>query len=64
MILQSKIFQVDLIKQRQNSDGKKSIRIVLGFILTDDLCCKLSWSGQKKTIKVEKMPFVEHLRGK
>ncbi|KAJ8972777.1 hypothetical protein NQ314_000045, partial [Rhamnusium bicolor] len=52
----------DLIKQRRNTDGKKCIRSVLGFILTDELCCKLSWSGQKKTIKVEKMSFVEHLR--
>ncbi|KAJ8954102.1 hypothetical protein NQ314_007160 [Rhamnusium bicolor] len=47
----------DLIKQRRNTDGKKCIRSVLGFILTDELCCKLSWSGQKKTIKVEKNVF-------
>lgn len=58
-----KIFQENFINQRRHVDGKKCIRVVLGHILTDDLCCKLSWSGQKNTIKVENMAFVKYLRG-
>ncbi|XP_074109294.1 uncharacterized protein LOC141534049 [Cotesia typhae] len=52
----------NFINQRRHVDGKKCIRVVLGHILTDDLCCKLSWSGQKNTIKVENMAFVKYLR--
>ncbi|KAH0546631.1 hypothetical protein KQX54_012516 [Cotesia glomerata] len=33
-----------MVQQRRNADGKKHIRTVLGYVLTDDFCCKLSWS--------------------
>ena len=63
-IVQGRFYKEDVITQRGNRDGKKHIRGVLAYILADVLCCRLSWSGQRKTIKVENMPFIKYLRGK
>ncbi|XP_025269958.1 uncharacterized protein LOC112639615 [Camponotus floridanus] len=48
-----------MIQIRGGRDVKKHIRQILITILNDDLACKLSWTGQKKTIGVKDMKFVD-----
>ncbi|GAB1867307.1 DUF4806 domain-containing protein [Camponotus japonicus] len=48
-----------IIKNIGGKDVKKHVRQALTLILNDELSCKLSWTGQKKTIKVKDMKFVD-----
>lgn len=52
-----------MIKNIGGKDVKKHVRQALTLILNDEFSCKLSWTGQKKTIKVKDMKFVDIMIG-
>lgn len=56
-------FQTRLIEFRENADGEKHVRDVLAYMFDNEFSCKLSWSGQKSTIRVQEMKFVTLLIG-